>query len=266
MASPSLLWLDFRQHPHDAGHYPLLLPTWAATRCVRPGDAATAIRGCWPQFVCFEFDTPTADDLAALQKARLQHPSLPILMLADRVSPSLEEWVFRIGIWDYLVIPVPANDLNARIEAFAHFCQQRHQGAACDDTSHGRPPRQPRTQPACDYVAQHYADEIRLPLAASLCCLSESEFSRCFKKENGLTFCEYLMHWRLQKACELLGEPGTPVKTVAFEVGFNDVSYFARAFRHHTGMTPSAYQRVADAGGRIAPTPADTAATPPPLT
>ncbi len=73
--------------------------------------------------------------------------------------------------------------------------------------------------------------------------MSESEFSRVFKKEHGHTFCEYLLKFRISKACDSLVDPSVQVKTVAFEVGFNDLSYFARTFRRYTGVTPSTYQQ-----------------------
>lgn len=72
-----------------------------------------------------------------------------------------------------------------------------------------------------------------------------SEFSRAFKKENGRTFSDYLLRYRISRACDLLSGLSMQVKTVAFSVGFNDLSYFARMFRRYTGTTPSLYQRIA---------------------
>lgn len=258
MASPPFLWMDYRRTAQGAGAFALLQPTWAAARCVRPAEATRAIQCHQPWLLCIEFDTPATQALAALQQTRLQHPRLPIFLLSDPVSPAFAEWVFRLGVWDHLVNPVSAADLNDCIAAFDHFCQHRRRATA-SASEPCPPPRQTKTQPACAYVAQHYADEVRLKCAASLCHLSESEFSRCFKKENGITFTEYLVHWRLHKACNLLAEPAIQVKTAAFEVGFNDVSYFARAFKHHTGLTPSAYQRTAGFGYHASPLPATAA-------
>ena len=90
----------------------------------------------------------------------------------------------------------------------------------------------------------NFAESVRLSVVAGHCHMSESEFSRIFKKEQGFTFCEYLLKFRISKACELLADPSVQVKTVAFDVGFNDVSYFARTFRRYTGATPSSYQQV----------------------
>ena len=88
---------------------------------------------------------------------------------------------------------------------------------------------------------------MRLSVVAGHCHMSESEFSRVFKKEHGHTFCDYLLKYRVNKACESLTDPTVQVKTVAFEVGFNDLSYFARTFRRYTGVTPSAFQQLRSA-------------------
>jgi len=48
---------------------------------------------------------------------------------------------------------------------------------------------------------------------------------------------------RLLRSMALLAEPGPSVLDVATSVGFDSVSGFTRAFRRHTGETPSAYRR-----------------------
>ena len=244
MTFSNFLWLDYRAPTAAASLFQALYPHWAATKWVNPPDLLMLIQGHLPQFLCFEFDTPGTTEFALLDATHARHPGLPILMLA-KTAPAdwLDESAFQRGVWDILERSVSASDLNATIEAFTEFCQRRHQPCIA------RPIRQPlkphpKTQAARDFLITHFADEVRLPMAAGMCHLSESEFSRCFKRENGQTFSDFVLQLRIQKACELLASGSRQVKHVAFDVGFNDVSYFARAFRRHTGMTPSSYQRT----------------------
>jgi AraC-like DNA-binding protein len=46
---------------------------------------------------------------------------------------------------------------------------------------------------------------------------------------------------RLRRAAELLPrQGGRRISEIAFECGFNDLSYFNRCFRRRFGLTPSA--------------------------
>ncbi len=255
MLAASFLWLDFRRDTSTAGLFQSLASPHEARNIAHPHDVSAHIQAWQPRIICFEFDSPQAGDLATLLQTRRQHPDLPLLMITEDHSESLAVWAFRSGVWDYLVKPLTANELNARLEELLQLLQT-------GQSKHSSPPwpitlpdclqqpslrvlsQAPRTAMALDYMESHYAEAIRLSDVAGHCHMSESEFSRVFKKEHGVTFCECLLKFRISKACESLGDPRVQVKTVAFDVGFNDMSYFARTFRRHTGVTPSAYQHV----------------------
>jgi AraC-like DNA-binding protein len=71
--------------------------------------------------------------------------------------------------------------------------------------------------------------------------MSAFRFSRAFHETFGLTFQDYLLRYRILEACRLLRHPDANVTKVAYSVGFNDASYFSRAFRRFIGTSPSAY-------------------------
>lgn len=243
MTTPNFLWLDYRRRPSAPSLFQALHPHWVVQKWVRPLDMLVPIRAFLPQFLCFEFDTPHTTELAMLENTHLRHPGLPILMLTEDAQHGASDTALQRGVWDCLDRSVSADDLNATIGAFTQFCERRHQKGIASAPSQTSETRL-RTQAARDFLTTHFADEVRLPVAAELCHLSTSEFSRCFKKENGCTFSDFLLQLRIRKACELLSDRRLQVKSVAFDVGFNDVSYFARAFRRHTGMTPSGFQQA----------------------
>jgi AraC-like DNA-binding protein len=60
--------------------------------------------------------------------------------------------------------------------------------------------------------------------------------------ETGSGFSERVLELRLQEACELLSRAhitNRKVSDIAFSCGFNNLSYFHRAFRRRFGMTPA---------------------------
>lgn len=101
------------------------------------------------------------------------------------------------------------------------------------------------TAPAVTHVAAHFAGRIALDQAAALCRLSPTQFCRLFKVEQSESFVQFLLRFRLERASERLAHPDVLVKEVAYAVGFNDLSYFARAFKRHFGVCPRQFQAAA---------------------
>ncbi len=61
--------------------------------------------------------------------------------------------------------------------------------------------------------------------------------------EAGASFTTRLTELRLRQAADLLtraGGGGRRISDIAFDCGFNDLSYFNRCFRRRFGLTPSA--------------------------
>ena len=70
-------------------------------------------------------------------------------------------------------------------------------------------------------------------------------------ESDGTTFSQFVLGQRLARAHRLLVNPryaGRAVGTIAFEVGFGDLSYFCRAFRRQYGATPSDVREAARRG------------------
>jgi AraC-like DNA-binding protein len=98
---------------------------------------------------------------------------------------------------------------------------------------------QKRTSPAIRHVRENFSRRIALKEVADLCRLSPSQFSRTFKVEQHLSFGEFVLRFRLWMALHRLTSNRELVKEVAYAVGFNDMSYFARSFKRYFGTCPS---------------------------
>ncbi|BAS26697.1 AraC family transcriptional regulator [Limnochorda pilosa] len=68
------------------------------------------------------------------------------------------------------------------------------------------------------------------------------QYARALFHAEGTTFTDFLRSERLKHAYHRLADPrfaGWTISDIAFDSGFNDLSYFNRAFRRLYGMTPS---------------------------
>ena len=73
--------------------------------------------------------------------------------------------------------------------------------------------------------------------------MSESRFSRFFRKATGNTFTDFVNRVRISRACQLLMDTDQQISLICYEVGFNNVANFNRRFLESKGMTPSEFRK-----------------------
>lgn len=89
-----------------------------------------------------------------------------------------------------------------------------------------------------DYVQTHYSAGVSLqPMAESL-GYSKNYLCRAFKKATNMTIVNYMNHFRIGKALELIRFTDKTLIEISDMVGFNDFHYFSRVFKSVTGSSP----------------------------
>jgi AraC-like DNA-binding protein len=97
---------------------------------------------------------------------------------------------------------------------------------------------------ALAFIHETYLERSSLSDVAALVGMSDSAFSRFFKKHTGNTYSNHVISLRLLMARKLLTETERPVTDICYETGFSNISNFNRAFLQRIGMTPSRYRRA----------------------
>lgn len=94
-----------------------------------------------------------------------------------------------------------------------------------------------------EYIEKKYDTEISIKYAASICGFSESHFMKIFKSFTGKSFTQYLNDYRLEVALNLLINSDLKIIDIAENIGFNNFSYFIRAFSKRYNVTPSEFRK-----------------------
>lgn len=92
------------------------------------------------------------------------------------------------------------------------------------------------------HVEEHFKDKIDTNLIASKSNLSVPAFCRYFKKTTKLTYTDFVNQYRITYAKKLLLQ-GLNVTEACFDSGFENLSYFNRAFKKVTGISPSSFKK-----------------------
>lgn len=119
------------------------------------------------------------------------------------------------------------------LELNRQFCNVK---SLCEGIEH-------KVDMAIRYIKNHYNEDLNLAVVANIVSLNYYYFSHIFKKTTGMSFMDFLLKTRIDKAKELLRNTEDKVIDIAYKVGFQDPKRFAKCFKKITGITPSQYRR-----------------------
>lgn len=96
----------------------------------------------------------------------------------------------------------------------------------------------------CDYIIEHYNEDLTLDYIADLSGFSKYHFSRLFKQFTNLSFYKYLNKKRIENAEKLLMDQELTITTVALRCGFSSLSAFIRMFKIIKDCTPTEFKNM----------------------
>ena len=101
-----------------------------------------------------------------------------------------------------------------------------------------------RINKVCQYIQKHAAEPLTIHKAAALIHLTPSAFCKFFKRMTGKTFSDYVNDIRIANACSDLLATDKQVAAIAYENGFETITYFNRVFLKKKNMRPSSYRTI----------------------
>lgn len=88
------------------------------------------------------------------------------------------------------------------------------------------------------YIAENLDKKISLQSAADHIYKNSSYLSRLFKQHIGMSFTDYLIRQRIEKATRLLADSSLSAEEISEQIGIDNVSYFYQFYKRETGKTP----------------------------
>jgi AraC-like DNA-binding protein len=103
-------------------------------------------------------------------------------------------------------------------------------------------PFQVYVEHALEFIDHNFEKNIKINDIASYIGIDRSYLTNIFKKIMKMSPQEYLINYRLDKACGLLKTTSLPVNIIAAQVGYTDPLTFSKVFKMHYNQSPKAYR------------------------
>ena len=217
--------------------------------------------------ILMDIEMPGMSGLDAARAVLAQRPSCRVIFVTAYSLFQYAHEAVHLGACDYLLKPVDPDELEASVRRAMRqieterklkelaAAQPQPEQTETEEEAEDAPEEGENSQTALvmahvrRYLEDNYMFDLSLDSVGEILHISPAYLSAQFKKYQKMNFLDCLTELRINAAKELLADPFRSSAEVASMVGYEDASYFARAFKKRTGMTPTQYRRQ---GGRKA--------------
>jgi signal transduction histidine kinase/ligand-binding sensor domain-containing protein/DNA-binding response OmpR family regulator len=179
------------------------------------------------------------------QDERTSH--IPVILLTARAAAEDRIGGLETGADDYLIKPFDARELQVRVKNLIEQRRKlrerfRKEGILQPQEIAITSTDQKFLQKALEIVESHLSDEhFSVGNFGKEIGMSRALLHRKLRALIDHSPSELIRSLRLNHAAQLLAKHGGTVTEIAFQVGFNNLSYFARCFQRQFGVSPSLY-------------------------
>lgn len=172
---------------------------------------------------------------------------IPVILLTAKASGESRIEGLETGADDYLTKPFDHRELEVRIKNLIEQRRKLQEKFRREITVNPGDITvtsidQRLVQTAINIVEKNISDpDFDTTIMAKEVGVSRMLLNTKLKALTGLSTGEFIRTIRLKRAAQLLQQSYGNVTDVAYEVGFQSLSYFAKTFREQFGISPSRY-------------------------
>lgn len=94
-----------------------------------------------------------------------------------------------------------------------------------------------------DFINENYSNHISTKDVAQHLNMTTNSFCKLFKKLTNKSFITYLNEYRIHRAVKLIEDKEHNISEIAFQCGFENLSYFSKVFSQVKNTSPNNYKK-----------------------
>lgn len=203
-------------------------------------EAINVIDDVNPDIVFVDICMPFMNGIEFTRVATARYPDLMVIVLTGFDDFEYARQCVSLPVVEYMLKPIVRKDVEKILKKVVEKMDERKAESVVIETGE-EVINSCEIQQIAKYLRENYKDSaINLTSVAQQFGFNSCYLSRKFKREIGMSFLEYLMKCRMERAIELKKSSYKMFET-ANEVGIPDPNYFGRCFKKYTGVSYSEY-------------------------
>ena len=197
-----------------------------------------------PNVLITDIKMPEYSGLDLIEKIREKDKNLYIIILSGYGSFKYAQRAIRSGVYRYLTKPTNPRELISVLREIELKIEGVNRTVSKSEEKESVEVGNLLIRKALDYIELHYAEKIGLKTLSDALYISPNYFSDLFRRHMKVKFSDFLIEYRLKKACILLKKPEYKVSEISEMVGFRDSTYFSTVFKKTYNLTPLEYKNT----------------------
>lgn len=211
-------------------------------------DGRTVIMEEKPDLLFSDICMPGLNGLNMIAGVKSEHPDMEITILTGYRDFEYAREAIRLGVTRFLLKPSKMDEIREAVETMVANLEKK--GLTPLDRENAEKENIEKeagsfvVNNAISYIEENYQKKLKLEDVANYVFVSQWYLSKLLNRYREQSFSDILNQVRIDKAKELLKNPGLRVGDVAEMVGFQDMAHFSRVFKKQAGITANEYRNT----------------------
>lgn len=207
-----------------------------------------------PEIILLDINMPQLDGLSLAEKIKTLNPRTKIAIITGYNYFEYAQRAIKIGVNDYILKPISRDDVSKIIAKLVASLKESKKEIELEKILSNRNKNNLNKENIIEntyenlikkIIEENYMkSEFTLSVLAETLNISSGYLSGLFKKLYGITFQNYLLEKRMEKAQILLLTTNLKNYEIAEQIGFEDVNYFGSKFKKYYKISPKQYKEL----------------------
>jgi len=193
-----------------------------------------------------DIEMPGGSGLELIKWVKENKPEIRSVFYTGHAEFSYAQEALRLGVEDYLLKPIPYDDLENILEKVQKKILTQEKTLDLSEMVEDYP--EEGSENIVSQVKRIIAENLSVgnlqrDELAAMVHVSSGYLGRIFKKETGLALTDYIIKKRIFVAKQLLNKTSLSITDISARVGISYSSYFTKIFKEQVGVTPQEYRQ-----------------------
>lgn len=184
---------------------------------------------------------PGVNGIEFIKEIREINPLIPIIVITGYSTHERAKQAANLNISGYVEKPFDGEKFVKAVRSAVGISNHGYLTHSLNKKEHHI--FHPAVNICLKKILNNFHNSLDINNLSEIAGISKSHLCKLFKKDCGMTICDYIRRLRIESAKKLLKNSSYPISKIQESVGYKSRTYFYLAFKKLAGMSPMEFRK-----------------------